>query len=227
LKMIYDVSKWQGDVDWTKVEAEFVILRASVGTSTDAKYARNAAGAAKRGIPYHAYHFLKAVTTHEAMREASAFYDAVKGTAPLFLVIDIEYGKIYAKAKRDSGFTQRILDAFEDQLRWCYKQDGSICPPIAVYIGHHVYKACNVNTAKYAYVWIPRSRKQPAFYCDLHQYGQERKQPGFRGKVDVNKLNGDKPLEFFTEKKYRLTIVGEKAYLERIRAQYGGEIGEV
>ena len=40
---IADISKWQGDIDWSKAakELDFVILRASCGTSEDSKYEQN------------------------------------------------------------------------------------------------------------------------------------------------------------------------------------------
>ena len=49
LKKIADISKYQGNVDWskTKDDVEFVILRASCGTSKDTRYAQNADGCAK------------------------------------------------------------------------------------------------------------------------------------------------------------------------------------
>lgn len=54
-------------------ELEFVILRASCGISMDVKYLRNVEGCVQNGIPFGAYHYVKAGTAEEARREASYF----------------------------------------------------------------------------------------------------------------------------------------------------------
>ena len=49
-----DVSKWQGNIDWAAVKTggvAFAMLRASVGTAADSRFAQYAAGAAAAGIP--------------------------------------------------------------------------------------------------------------------------------------------------------------------------------
>lgn len=75
MKKIADISKWQGNVVWAKAaaELEFVILRASCGISMDVKYLRNVEGCVQHGIPFGAYHYVKAGTAEEARREASYF----------------------------------------------------------------------------------------------------------------------------------------------------------
>ena len=59
---IADISKYQGNIDWEQASKElsFCILRASCGTAEDAKYAQNAEACERCGVPYHAYHYLKA-----------------------------------------------------------------------------------------------------------------------------------------------------------------------
>jgi len=61
---IADISKWQGNVNWSEAakELDLVILRASCGTSEDTKYERNVNACIENGIPFGAYHYVKAGT---------------------------------------------------------------------------------------------------------------------------------------------------------------------
>lgn len=53
-----DVSQWNGQIDWSKVIADFVYIRAGVGIGApDARLLENVHGAASRGIPFGFYHF--------------------------------------------------------------------------------------------------------------------------------------------------------------------------
>lgn len=54
----YDVSHWQGQIDWTKVQADFVICKATQGTTMfDSTFIRNRDECRKRGILFGSYHF--------------------------------------------------------------------------------------------------------------------------------------------------------------------------
>lgn len=199
--MICDISKYQGAIDWDKLapQLEFCVLKASSGKGKDPTYDYNAAECGRRGVPFHAYHFVYAVTEAAARQEARIFADAVAETSPLFYVIDAEYSAI--KATKARG----IMEAFEDALRETLGQDIRV----ALYIGHHLYKSWALDYGRYAYVWIPRYGKntgtvegstKPDFPCDLWQYTSNGTLPGVPGRVDLNALNGDKPLGFFIDK---------------------------
>ena len=77
-----DVSEWQGDIDWTKVRTDFVIIRAGYGrelSQKDKKFERNYEGAKSAGIPCGAYWYSYAVSEEEARREAAVCIDVLKG----------------------------------------------------------------------------------------------------------------------------------------------------
>ena len=114
--MIADISKWQGNVDWETAskELEFVILRASCGLdSMDTKYLRNVDGCVRNGVPFGAYHYVKAGTAEDARREARFFVSCVKKAAkqPSFFVADIEY------EAQTQTTTEPVCVAFLDELR--------------------------------------------------------------------------------------------------------------
>lgn len=195
--MICDVAKYQGAIDWKKLyeSLDFVILRSSVGSKADERYAEYVAGCTRYGIPYHAYHYIKAVNEAEARSEAKVMADATAGSKPLFYVIDAEYSGIKAANAR------AICEAFEAGLRHYIGEDIRV----AVYIGHHLYKSWALDYARYAYVWIPRygsnngqAQTEPDYPCDLWQYTSKGRVIGIDGDVDCNKLTGRKPMEFFT-----------------------------
>lgn len=196
---IADVSAYQGNVKWDKAasELDFVILRASVGTSVDTMYKRNASELDRLGIPYHAYHYVKATSKYAAIQEAKVFAKAVENTNPLFYVIDAEYSQIRASEARS------IMEEFETALR----DSISLGIRVGCYIGHHLYNSWKLDYDRYAYVWVPRYGKdtgeisgsiQPAYPCDLWQYTSKGHLPGIDGNVDLNVINGDKPVSFFT-----------------------------
>lgn len=202
MKKIADISKYQGVVDWKKASAElgFVILRASCGRNKDTRYEQNAKGCAENGIPYHAYHYLKATNFDGAISEAEVFYKATLGTAPLFYVVDCEYAAITKAENKRDGTARAIVEAFVYELK---QLAGDV--RVGCYIGHHLYKTWNLDYSNFAYIWIPRYGKNsgqpetpPAYPCDIWQYTSKGSLAGVKGRVDLNRLEGDKPLSYFT-----------------------------
>lgn len=202
--MICDVAKYQGSIDWDKLapELDFVIIKASgkYVNGADPFFAKNVAGAVSHDIPFHVYHYLYCLTEEEAKRDAALFFNTVKahGYEPLFWVLDCEreWGIANSKARA-------VAEAFEAELRRLAGKDIKV----AVYIGNNVYSDYALDYSRYAYVWIPRYGANtgkiedsivPNFPCDLWQYTSHGRLPGINGDVDMDVLNGDKPLSFFT-----------------------------
>jgi lysozyme len=91
-----DVSKWQGDVDWTAVAStptRFVIMRATRGNAyLDPRYAEYLAEASASGLILGAYHRAKVgVAAGDAEAEADHFVDVAQNAAGDVLpALDIE-----------------------------------------------------------------------------------------------------------------------------------------
>lgn len=200
-KMIADISKHQGKIDWNKLapNLDFVIIKASglYGNGADPYYQRNATEAAAHNVPFHAYHFLYCVTEVQAKRDARLFFDTVKAGWhwPLFWVLDCENG--WGIKDNQAAPIARI---FEDELRRLAREQGPGEIRVALYIGQEMYKNCAFNYGHFAYVWIPGygEKWKPPMPCDMWQYTDKGKLPGVSGNVDLNKLMGTKPLSFFT-----------------------------
>ena len=200
-KVIADIGKYQGKIDWDKLapNLDFVIIKASglYGNGADPYYAHNVEGAAAHGVPFHSYHFLYCVTEVQARRDAKLFFDTVKaaGHWPLFWVLDCENGWGIADNK-----AAPIARIFEDELRRLAREHGPGEIRVALYIGQEMYRNCAFDYGHFAYVWIPGygEKWKPPMPCDLWQYTDKGKLPGVSGNVDLNKLMGTKPLSFFT-----------------------------
>lgn len=196
--MIADISKWQGDVDWLEAskELELAILRASCGESMDAKYLCNVEGCVRYGVPFGAYHYVKAGTAEDARNEARFFASCVNKAAkqPSFFIADIEYE---AQTKTT---TEPVCIAFLDELR----KLG--CGKIGLYINTR-YKWAGVAIGMCDIMWIPHWGKndgsiptdayKPKYRHDIWQYTSKGKLAGIKGNVDLNVLTGSKPLEYF------------------------------
>lgn len=96
-----DVSKFQGEIDWSKVQAdgvEYAFIRMGYrgyGSSgkmvTDEAFEDNIKGATSSGIDVGVYFFSQAVTEEEAIEEANYVLDAIQGYDVTYpVVIDIE-----------------------------------------------------------------------------------------------------------------------------------------
>ena len=200
-RFIADVSKHQGNIDWNRLAPHlaFCIIKASglYGNGSDPYYERNMSEAVAHGKSFHAYHFLYCVTEAQAKRDARLFFDTVKagGKWPLFWVLDCE--SQWGIADNQAAPIGRI---FEDELRRLAREQGPGEIRVAIYVGQEMYKRWAFDYSHFAYVWIPGygEKHKPPMPCDMWQYTDKGKLPGISGDVDLNKLMGTKPIEFFT-----------------------------
>lgn len=96
-----DVSRWQGDIDWTKVAADgidFAIIKCGGGDDglyEDSKFQQNIQGALANGIPVGVYFFSGARTPEAAYKEASLCVNLIKDyqiTYPVCFDWELDYG---------------------------------------------------------------------------------------------------------------------------------------
>lgn len=199
---IADISVYQGDIDWEKArkELEMVIFRASVGNKKDTKYVYNAKNC---NIPFGVYHYYKAGNKEEAEQETKFFYESAiqESLSPLFFCLDIEY-------KTQTKETTKII--CETALS-TLKNLGA--KKVGLYIGQSRYPYIKEIKDKFDFIWIPRYGKdtgsadenyKPVYYCDLWQYTSKGRVNGINGDVDLNKIYGNKTLEWFIDSNYFL-----------------------
>ncbi|WP_249072470.1 GH25 family lysozyme [Lysinibacillus sp. BPa_S21] len=224
---IIDISHHQGDIDWSKAskEVDLAIIRTQYGTSTiDRKYVRNIAECKKYKVPYGVYIYVTFTNKATALAQAKDFYERAKGHNSLFYVVDVEES-FGANSKNIQEGTQAFID---------YLKDKGV--KVGLYTGHHFYKPYKMDTVKnYDFLWIPRYSgtsamgKKPDYACDLWQYTESGSVAGIKGNVDLNVLNGTKPLSWFTNsnnKKEGLTV-NQYNELKKENNQLKKELAEI
>lgn len=101
-----DVSKHQGNVNWSHVKADgvkFAIIRAGYGkeaSQKDVQFENNYAGCKSNGVPVGVYWYSYATTPEEARKEAAVCLSVIKGkTFEYPVYFDIEESKVLALGK--------------------------------------------------------------------------------------------------------------------------------
>ena len=185
--MIADLSHYNGRIDWERArkELEFVIFRSSVGMKADNLYGKYSE---ECGLPYGVYHYVKAGTAEEAVKEADWFIACAQVGEPLFYIADIEY------ETQTKDTTDAVCLAFLRRL----KARG--CGRVGLYIGQSRYPWAAEALKMSDIVWVPRYGKNdgkvpgsqylPKYPCHIWQYTSVGRVDGIEGNVDLNQLMG-------------------------------------
>lgn len=122
--------------------------------------------------------------------EAIDFYQRTKEFNPTFWFLDVEEESMKDMRAGVSAYVRALKTA---ELK------------VGIYVGHHLYKKFNLNMNEVDAVWIPHYGRndgtlnsKPSYPCDIHQYTDKGRLDGYSGYLDLNRLTGTKPLEFFT-----------------------------
>lgn len=178
--MLIDVSKWNGNINWTKAKSggvDGVIIRCAVGTGTDTKFYSNIDGALAAGIKVGVYVYSKAKGADQAVSEAEHALTILKPYEgklyyPVFIDSEENSTKAYAKASCQA-FINKIIN------------DGRF--RAGVYCSSSWFKT-NIKSLSGNYTkWIAQwSSKQPS--CDIWQYSSTGSVSGISGDVDLDKV---------------------------------------
>ena len=189
-----DVSKHQGNVNWSHVKADgvkFAIIRAGYGKEAyqkDIQFENNYAGCKSNGIPVGVYWYSYATTPDEARKEAAVCLSIIKGkTFEYPVYFDIEEPSVLAKGKAAcTAIAKAFLEAVE--------QAGYF---VGIYSSKVHLENCITEElrARYA-VWVAHYGVDKTTYHG--QYGIWQKSStgkvyGISGNVDVNECYIDYP----------------------------------
>lgn len=114
-----DVSEWQGAINWERVKTDFAILRAGYGrlaSQTDRRFEANYRGCSEADIPVGAYWYSYAMSVEEAVQEANAFLEVVKGKRfeyPMYYDVE-EAGILSLGRTRISAIIRSFIDTLEN-----------------------------------------------------------------------------------------------------------------
>lgn len=176
-----DVSKYQGNINWTKVAKDstikFVYVKATEGTTIqDPMYRTNITKAKKAGLLVGSYHLYSSKTT--AYQQMANIRKVVKKSEQdLVPVLDIEghhSGRLYMER------VDKLLELME-------KEYG--VKPI-IYTSEKLYKT-HFATKKYSkyHIFIANYRGYPSTRFTLWQYTERGHCNGISGYVDFNRLH--------------------------------------
>jgi len=207
---IPDVSKYQGNIDWKSIAqaVDFIIIRVQDNRVLDSELSRNIRGAKENDVPYALYAYFRACDEASAKVEAALFYDramAAGADAPILWYIDVE------KKTASWPKQRKAVLAYADRLR---KRGAK---RVGLYTFNAMFAYLKAITGQFDDVWIAHYGKNigvpsgyPAHPCGLHQYTsmagasgyKQYAVPGIRGRVDLNRLTGEKTLAWYTGRDY-------------------------
>jgi GH25 family lysozyme M1 (1,4-beta-N-acetylmuramidase) len=199
--LIVDLSHHQpsSKINWEKASKEvaLVIIRVQYGSLTiDREYKQHIANCKKHNIPFAHYAYGMFTSVEDAKVEARDFLKRIDKDAQ-FLVLDTEDDTI------NSCGTKNVAAASQAFIDICRKAGFKT----GFYVSHHLHNSYGLNTVKADFKWVPRygkndsrASKKPDFPCELWQFTDKGKVDWYGGYLDLNQLNGDKPLEWFFRK---------------------------
>ena len=189
-----DVSKWNGEIDWAAVanspaNIDFAIIRCgnrfgkSGDIAVDPYFKKNIEGAIKNGIKVGVYFYSQAITKAEAVEEASAALELVKGyNLQLPIYIDTENLDGGRANKLSKEERTEIIKTFCEVIKNAGYKPG-------VYSGKWWYmNKINVSEIEQYHIWVAQYNttcSYPGRY-DIWQYTESGKIPGINGNVDMN-----------------------------------------
>ncbi|MCQ2553969.1 MAG: hypothetical protein MJ150_06675, partial [Clostridia bacterium] len=186
-----DVSKWNGNINWTAVKnsgVSFVIIRCGYrGSSTgalveDPKFRTNIKGATDAGLKVGIYFFSQAITDVEAVEEASMTIDLIKSykiSYPVFLDVEDSNGR---GDRIDAGTRTAVIQAFCQTM----KNSGYTA---GVYANKSwLTSKMNVGSLGNFKIWLAQYNTEVTYTgrYDLWQYSSKGSVGGISGNTDMN-----------------------------------------
>lgn len=222
--MIIDISHHQEpskiNYDVLAKQIKLAIIRTQYGSKVvDRHYKTHHRELQSRGIPTACYAWVRGVSIEDMQTEATNFYNRTKEFNPTFWFLDVEEESMPNMRMGISAYVRKLRELGVKK--------------VGAYIGHHLYKQFNLKVDEFDAVWIPRYGRNdgtfnssPEYPCDIHQFTDRGKLAGYGGHLDLNRLTGTKPLEYFAGKE---VIVEEeiKEELINIRLNLHGKDIEV
>ena len=186
-----DVSKWNGNINWTAVKnsgVSFVIIRCGYrGSSTgvmveDPKFKTNIKGATDAGLKVGIYFFSQAISDVEAVEEASMTIGLIKNykiSYPVFLDVEDSGGR---GDRIDSNTRTAVIKAYCETI----KNSGYTA---GVYANKSWLSGkMNVGSLSNYKIWLAQYNTQPTYSgkYDMWQYSSKGSVGGISGNTDMN-----------------------------------------
>ncbi|HDR4766259.1 TPA: GH25 family lysozyme [Bacillus thuringiensis] len=200
MRHVVDLSKWNNKMNWPVAapQIELAICRVQYGSNlVDHLYNDHVANLERYGIPHAAYAYGCFVSVADAIVEAKDFLARVNPNAK-FLVLDVEDDTV--KSMKSKGNLNDLAKASQAFIDTCKAAGWKV----GFYVAHHMYGDYNLQSVQADFIWLPRygtndgsPQKKPSYPCDIWQYTDNGYIDGI-GKVDINLIQGNKTLDWFT-----------------------------
>lgn len=188
-----DVSKHQGNVNWSHVKADgvkFAIIRAGYGkeiSQKDRQFENNYAGCKSNGIPCGAYWYSYAMSESEARQEAAVCLKVLAGKTFEFpIYYDIEEKKQFALGKaKCTAIAKAFFDVLENAGYW-----------VGLYSSKSFLDSYFDESLRKRYaVWVAQYNTKCTYsgQYGIWQKSSTGKVYGITGDVDVNESYFDYP----------------------------------
>ena len=182
-----DISKHQGNIDWSKVSTDFIIMRAGYRQVKDPKFEEYYNGAKSRNIPIGAYWYTYATTPSGAIAEANACIQALSGK-------QFEY-PIYFDAEEAA-----LMNTGMQNVSACIQAFCDTIAKAGYYPGVYSFKSGLENTisseikSRYT-IWVANVGVSSTTYKghDIWQYSWKGSIKGIKGDVDLDYCYKDFP----------------------------------
>lgn len=200
MKRGIDVSRFQGEIKWDKLNVDFAILRAGYGREVSQKdyyFERNYRECKRLGIPVGCYWYSYATTAEDARKEARACLEVIKGKQFEYPVyFDIE-------ERKQISVANELCKAFCDEMEKAGYWVGIYS--FASFLNSYI---CKEIKNRYA-VWVAHfGVGKPNYNGDygMWQYSDKGRIDGINANVDLDYCYLDYPAEI---KKAKLNGFGE------------------
>lgn len=187
-----DVSKHQGNVNWSHVKADgvkFAIIRAGYGkeiSQKDRQFENNYAGCKSNGIPCGVYWYSYAMSEAEARQEAAVCLKVIAGkTFEYPIYYDIEEKKQFALGKTAcTAIARAFLEVVEKAGYW-----------VGLYSSTYFLQYFESDLLKRYAVWVAQYGAKCTYsgQYGIWQKSSTGKVYGISGNVDINECYFDYP----------------------------------
>lgn len=181
-----DISSHNGVINWSKLDVDFVILRAGYGNNTiDKKFIENAKSCAEYGIPFGVYWFSYALNYDEAVEEAVYCLDAIKDMKVEYPVIfDFEYDSV--KWAEKCGVSVDMALASELARGFCGTVERAGYKPMLYANKDYLTRYFNNKVVGLYDLWYAHWTSTLVRDCSIWQFTSSGQMAGISGNVDVN-----------------------------------------
>ena len=215
MKIVIDVSTWQGKIDWEKVKPHIdgAIIRCGYGSDSekydDDQFKRNADECTRLGIPFGVYIYSYAKTDEKAKSEAEHVLRLIK---PYKLSYPVYYD--LEEPGTEKGAVDRAVifgGIIEKAGYWC-----------GVYANLNWWNNYLKGLERFT-KWVAQYNTKCDYkgaHLDIWQYSSKGSVPGIKGNVDMNYCYRDFPVEILGKAPVKKKTIAELAQ-EAIDGKHG------